>query len=466
MRMISLVIMLLLLQTVQSGEPTRPNILFLFADDQRADTIAALGNRHIKTPNLDRLVQRGISFDQAYMQGGMHGATCIPSRAMLLSGRSLFHIDERLKQHPTWPYAFGQAGYTTFITGKWHNNADSIPFSFQQARSIFAGGMTNPLQAKLIHLEQGKMTAPQLAPKHACEVFADEAIRFISQHQGSPFLCYVPFDAPHDPHIVPDDFPVHYDPASLPVPANFLPQHPFDNGEMVVRDEKLLPWPRTPQQIREMLAEYYRYVSHLDAQVGRILDALEKSPHASNTIVVFAADSGVARGSHGLIGKQNLYEHSIRVPLIITGPGIATGQQTQAMCYLFDVFPTLGELCRVKAPFTSQGISLLSVLRDPRQSARSELLFAYRQYQRAIRQGQWKLIRYPKVNIIQLFNLQTDSDEKHNLSLQPEQAVRVAGMSAQLARLQKAFDDKEPLQVEKPLPAAWSPLVPGNANRK
>lgn len=219
---ISLLAALFLLPSLQCSEPARPNILFLFADDQRADTIAALGNRHIKTPHLDRLVQRGISFDQAYMQGGMHGATCIPSRAMLLSGRSLFHIDERLKQHPTWPHAFGQAGYTTFITGKWHNNADSIPFSFQKARSIFAGGMTNPLQAKLIQMEQGKMTPPQLAPKHACEVFADEAIRFISQHQGSPFLCYVPFDAPHDPHIVPDDFPVHYDPANQPVPANFL----------------------------------------------------------------------------------------------------------------------------------------------------------------------------------------------------------------------------------------------------
>jgi arylsulfatase A-like enzyme len=454
---ISLLAALFLLPSLQGSEPARPNILFLFADDQRADTIAALGNQQIKTPHLDRLVQRGITFDQAYMQGGMHGATCVPSRAMLLTGRSLFQIDEQLKQHPTWPHAFGEAGYTTFITGKWHNNAVSIPLSFQQARSIFAGGMTNPLQAKLIHMEQGKMTSPQLAPKHACELFADEAIRFISQHQGSPFLCYVPFDAPHDPHIVPDDFPVHYDPASLPVPANFLPQHPFDNGEMVVRDERLLPWPRTPQQIKQMNAEYYRYISHLDAQIGRILDALEKSPHASSTIVVFAADSGVARGSHGLIGKQNLYEHSIRVPLIIAGPGIAEGQRTQAMCYLFDVFPTLGELCRIKAPATSQGISLVPVLRDPKQQARSELLFAYRQHQRAIRQGPWKLIRYPQVNVTQLFDLQSDPEEKHDLSQKAEQAAKVKDLMTQLSRLQKEFHDTTPLHVDNPAAATWSP---------
>ena len=115
----------------------------------------------------------------------------------------------------------------------------------------------------------------------------------------------------------------------MPLPPNFLPQHPWDNGEMVVRDEQLLPWPRTPEKVREMNAEYYRYISYLDSQIGRILDALDASPHAKNTIVVFSADSGVARGSHGLIGKQNVYEHSMRVPLIIGGPGIPAGKRTR-----------------------------------------------------------------------------------------------------------------------------------------
>src|SRR5689334_9312432 len=154
--------------------PGRPNVLFLFADDQRADTIAALGNPVIKTPNLDRLVKKGVAFDRAYMQGGLQGATCVPSRAMLLSGQSLFRVDEKLKRDETWPAAFRRAGYTTFMSGKWHNGPDSIAANFQTARSVFAGGMTNPMQARLSHMTDGQLGPPALAPKHACEVFADE----------------------------------------------------------------------------------------------------------------------------------------------------------------------------------------------------------------------------------------------------------------------------------------------------
>ncbi len=107
--------------SLRAAHPAKPNILFLFTDDQRADTIAALGNPIIQTPNLDRLARAGVAFNRAYMQGGMQGATCVPSRAMLLSGQSLFHIDEKLLRDETWPAAFGRAGYTTFMSGKWHN---------------------------------------------------------------------------------------------------------------------------------------------------------------------------------------------------------------------------------------------------------------------------------------------------------------------------------------------------------
>src|SRR3954470_15601226 len=164
-------------QSVAQTETPRPNILFFFADDQRADTIAALGNAVIKTPNLDRLVHSGLSFNRAYMQGGFSGATCVPSRAMLLSGQSLFHIDEKLLRDETWPAAFARAGYATFMSGKWHNGAASLPKVFQHARGVFAGGMTNPESAPLSDLADGKLSPPKVAPKHACEVFADEAIR-------------------------------------------------------------------------------------------------------------------------------------------------------------------------------------------------------------------------------------------------------------------------------------------------
>ena len=435
----------------------KPNILFLFADDQRADTIAALGNPVIKTPNLDRLARSGLAFNRAYMQGAFNAATCVPSRAMLLSGRSVFRIDEKLREE-IWPESFAKAGYTTFISGKWHNGDASLARSFKVARSMFLGGMTNPMKAKLSDVEEGRVGAAKVSSKHACEVFADEAIRFIKEHQSGPFFAYVPFDAPHDPHIVPPDFPITYDVAKIPPPPAFLPQHPWDNGEMAIRDEKLLPWPRTVDAARAYLAEYYQYISYLDAQIGRVLDALEASPYAKNTIVVFSADSGVARGSHGLIGKQNLYDFgSVRVPLIISGPGIPANQRTDALCYLFDVLPTLGKVCGVNGPAASEGIEFSATLADPAKPARGTLIFAYKNLQRAICDSRWKLIRYPQVDRTQLFDLQNDPHEAVNLADKPEHAAKVAELTALLEAEMKRSGDTGTLKVPNPKPAEWHP---------
>ena len=446
--------------------PARPNILFIFADDQRADTIAALGNPAIKTPHLDRLVRSGVAFNRAYMQGGLNGATCVPSRAMLLSGRNLFHIDEKLMRDSTWPEAFGQAGYTTFVSGKWHNGDASLARSFKHARSMFTGGMTNPMQAKLRNVVDGKVGEAKPTPHHACQVFADETIRFLNEHKDGPFFAYLPFDGPHDPHIVPDEFPIHYAADQIPLPPNFLPQHPWDNGEMTIRDEQLLRWPRPPEKVRAMLADYYRYVSFLDAQIGRVLAALDASPFAKNTLVVFAADSGVARGSHGLIGKQNVYEHSMRVPLLISGPGIAAGQRTDALCYLFDVLPTLGQLCGVSGPKSSEGIPFTATLMNPATPARSQLMFAYKNVQRAYTNGRWKLIRYPEVDRTQLFDLQADPHELANLADQPGHAAKVSELTALLEQEMQRSGDPATLKVANPKPAEWTPPKPGAGEGK
>lgn len=454
-RAVAFILILLALASAVAAE--RPNILILFNDDQRADTIAALGNSVIRTPNLDRLCRQGMAFRRAYMQGGFNGATCIPSRAMLLSGQSLFHADEKLLRHRSWPAAFGQAGYTTFATGKWHNGPESLPLCFQHARSIFAGGMTDPLKAPLSDLVDGKLTTPKTGSKHAGAIFADEAVRFLQEHREGPFLCYVAFDGPHDPHVVPPDFPVHYLPDRRLLPPNFLPLHPFDNGDMTLRDEMLLPHPRPPAAVQSMNADYYRYITYLDQQIGRILDALAHSPFASNTFVVFAADSGVARGSHGLIGKQNLYEHSVRVPLIIAGPGIPAGTRTDAMCFLYDVLPTLGKLCGVTNPESSEAREFSATLREPRQPARSELIFGYAAVQRGIRDDRWKLIRYPKINRTQLFDLRKDPFEKRDLAERPKEAGKVHEMTARLESSLKAYGDQCQLTVPNPKPAAWTP---------
>jgi len=206
-----------------------------------------------------------------------------------------------------------------------------------------------------------------------------------------------------------------------------------------------------------MLADYYRYISYLDLQVGRVLDAVEASPDAANTWVVFAADSGVARGSHGLIGKQNLYEHSVRVPLIVAGPGVPAGRRTDALCYLFDVLPTLGKACGVAAPPTSEGREFTALFADPAAAHRRQLLFGYRSVQRALSDGRWKVIRYPQVDRTQLFDLQADPEETNDLAAAPEHAARLADLMGRLAEEQAAVADTQPLTVAKPKPAAWTP---------
>lgn len=428
----------------------RPNVLFLFMDDQQADTIAALGNGILKTPNLDRLVAEGISFDRAYMQGSFNPATCVPSRAMLMSGRTLFRIDERLMDDKTWPAKFGESGYETFISGKWHNGEPSIIASFQQGKRIFSGGMTNPMRAQLSDIVDGKLTQPAVSRKHACTAFADAAIAFLSQSRTEPFLCYVAFDGPHDPHIVPQEFPVQYDPDSIPLPAAFMPQHPWDNGEMNIRDEALLARPRDPNATKRMIADYYRYVSFLDQEIGRILETLAKSEAAANTIVIFASDSGVALGRHGLVGKQNLYEHSLRVPLILSGPGIPKGKRASALVYTYDIYPTLGRLCSVAGPESSLGVDFSPAFDDQQWSAREHMVFAYKNVQRAISDHRWKLIKYLNVDKTQLFDLKNDPQETQSLSDDPAYADQRTRLTQQLIDGLKEAGETERVRAESP----------------
>jgi arylsulfatase A-like enzyme len=182
---------------------------------------------------------------------------------------------------------------------------------------------------------------------------------------------------------------------------------------------------------------------------------VDASPYAANTIIVYAADSGVARGSHGLIGKQNLYEHSMRVPLIVAGPGVAADKRSEAMCYLFDVMPTLGKLCGIATPQGSNGREFSSVLKDPSKPARPFLMFGYKSFQKALNDGRWKLIRYPHVDRTQLFDLQADPDETKDLAAQPEYAERIKAMLAKLGTEMKSDGDNDPLTAAKILPAEW-----------
>jgi arylsulfatase A-like enzyme len=434
--------------------PRKPNVLFLFSDDQRADTLAALGNKHIQTPNLDQLVRRGTACTRAYCMGAMQGAVCVPSRAMLMSGRTLFHVSPTLKDQATWPEAFGKAGYTTFMSGKWHNGPESARRSFRQGKAVFFGGMGDPYKLPVQDFAPGEgLTAKRDSGKHSVELFADSAVEFLKRQKGDrPFLCYVAFNAPHDPRVAPKAYHDRYDPAKLPLPANYLPQHPFNNGDLTGRDERLAPWPRTPGVVRRHLADYYAAVTFLDAQVGRILAALRASGQAENTLVVFSSDHGLAIGSHGLFGKQNLYDDSMHAPLIFAGPGVPKGKRTDALCYLLDIFPTVGELAGVAGPEGSEGKSLAPVLAGKTAKVRDSLFFAYTKVQRAVRDDRWKLLVYPQVNKVQLLDLRDDPAETKDLAADKAHAAEVARLTDLLKGWQKKLGDAQPLRSDKPQP--------------
>ena len=432
----------------------RWNILFVLSDDQRADTIAALGNTHIETPNLDRLVREGTAFTRAYCMGSLQGAVCVPSRAMNLTGRTLFHVRDDLAAQDTWPEAFGRQGYTTFLTGKWHNQQSSALRTFQRGKAIFFGGMGDPYSLPVRDISQKHTLGDErVSGAHSVQQFADAASEFLRAQTGaSPFLCYVALNLPHDPRVAPKEYHRRSNAVVQPLPRNFLLQHPFNNGALTLRDEELAPWPRAPEVVRQHLADYYASIAFLDAQVGRILDALRASGQYERTIIVFTSDHGLAIGSHGLFGKQNLYDHSMRSPLVIAGPGVPKDRRSDAMCYLLDIFPTVGELTGVSAPEGDEGRSLLPTLADPPRAGRDSLFTAYADVQRAVRDDRWKLIVYPKVNKTQLFDLRNDSIEMHDLANDANHVGEVSRLLGMLRAWQGRLDDSVPLTSPKPEP--------------
>jgi len=457
MRWRSIALLVCLFAPAGSATPafSPPNILFLFSDDQRADTIRALGNGLIETPSLDRLVNDGTVFTRAYCMGAMEGAVCTPSRAMLMTGRTLFRVKPDLDRQPTWPEAFGKAGYATFITGKWHNQAPSLVRTFQEGKNVFLGGMGKDPYALTVQDfgEDRTLSAKRPSGKHCVELFADTAIDFLNRQKGDrPFLAYVAFNAPHDPRIAPKEYRDRYDASRIPLPGNFLPQHPFNNGYMVGRDEELAPWPRTPEIVREHLADYYGSITFLDAQIGRILDALRSGGRHENTLIVFASDHGLAIGSHGLFGKQNLYDHSMHAPLILAGPGVPKGRRADALCYLLDIYPTLGDLAGVAGPEGSEGRSLGPVLRGTATKVRDSLFTAYLRVQRAVRDDRWKLLVYPQINKTQLFDLENDPLEMKDLAADPQREAEVRRLTALLQESQRDAGDVQPLTTDKPQP--------------
>lgn len=388
----------------------RPNILLVVSDDQRYDTIRALGNSAIFTPALDRLTRQGVTFTNAFVSNPI----CTPSRACLLSGVDDWHsgvrwFDEKIRPDlPLLPETLQAQGYETFFTGKWHNDRMPAERGFTTTARVFAKGMG---PHEMTFEENG-----QAVSGYSSQLFADAAIRFLRAKPKEPFFAMVSFTSPHDPRTPPEHWRARYSAARMPLPKNFMPKHPFDNGELEIRDEKLLPVPRTEDAVRQELALYYGMISSLDEQLGRIVDALDSTDAGENTIVVFTSDNGLAIGSHGLLGKMSMYEHSVRVPLIFRLPGKrAAGRKVNGLCYNHQIFGTVCDLARVKAPVDVARTSLAGWL-EKKDAGLDAVFSSYRDVQRMVRTEDWKLVWYPKAGRWQLFRVKDDPDELNDLS--------------------------------------------------
>lgn len=432
------------------GDP-RPNIVFIVSDDQRPDTIHALGNEIIHTPILDELVARGSTFTRAVAAYPI----CHVSRAEILTGCTAFRASQQYPNGPINPQlatlanTFRKEGYITCYTGKWHSDGEPRDRGYSLTSGLLSAGGANHAKG-LLRDTQGhaitgypgwtfKTDAGKTEPEkgigltsRTSEYITDGAIQFIERNQTQPFLLHVNFAAPHDPRLMPPGYEGHYDPAQIPLPRNFAPQHPFEHGALQGRDEMLLAKPLDPDDLRRELACYYAVISHMDQQIGRILKSLDTAGILENTLVIFTTDQGLALGSHGLIGKQNLYEHTVGVPLIMAGPGVPQGKRISADCYLRDLFPTFCDLAGIPIPSSVDSRSLKPLLEGSKTRVHDAVIAYFTDTQRMIREDHWKLIVYPQVNRRQLFNLQSDPFEQQDLSADPDQTERIAALHTKL----------------------------------
>ena len=465
-----------------AAEAKRPNILFILVDDQSPFDLKVYNPKStLETPHLDRLAREGMVFDGAYHMGSFTGAVCTPSRHMIMSGRTVWHLPispgaaERSLCPPdleqqTLPAVFNRAGYATMRTCKQGN-------SYEAANRLFT--------VRHDATKRGD-TAESGSAWHGDRVMDYLAQRTASR-DAKPFLIYYGFSHPHDvrdgtPELLAKYGAVNHRDRSTPPPAhprqpalppNYLPAHPFPHGHPGLRDEVAVSgvWERRDERtIRNELGREFACSENIDSQVGRILAKLEAMGELENTYVFYTADHGMAIGRHGLQGKQNLYQHTWRVPFIVRGPGIRPGSRVEGNIYLLDVLATLCDLAGIPAPATSEGTSFKPVLTGAKPVIRDVLYGVYnggtRPGMRAVKQGDWKLIEYDvmdgAVRRTQLFNLAANPDElleehrapavtaltgakpgpdQGNLAADPRHAAKLAEMRALLLAEMRRLHD-------------------------
>ena len=421
----------------------RPNIIFILTDDQSPFTLKAYGNEVCETPSLDRLAAEGMVLDGAYHVGSWSGAVCLPSRTMIQTSINLWKMPDPNKGYPrikpeehvhdmeaalaamppdhparnSMPMAFNRAGYTTFRTCKVGNTYEPASRLYQIRQDI----------------PQRYRTEDNNSDWHG-----ERMMEFLRKREETgdrkPFMAFFGFTHPHDPRYgKPEllekygavnelELPAEPNSDAPPLQPNYLPGHPFHHGHPGLRDEERVQGVmlnRDETTIRNELGREYACIENIDRAIGRVLEKLEAMGELDNTYILYTADHGIAVGRHGLTGKQNLYEHTWRVPFIVRGPGIEAGSRANGNTYLMDVLPTICDLAGIEAPDGIDGKSFKPVLMGEKENIREVLYGVYaggtKPGIRAVKKGKWKLIKYDvldgQVRETQLFNLEENPNE-------------------------------------------------------
>ncbi|MDW7693185.1 sulfatase-like hydrolase/transferase [Flammeovirgaceae bacterium SG7u.111] len=476
---------------VEEEVKKKPNIIFIFADDQAYNTIHALGNEEIITPTLDKMVNEGTTFTNAYNMGAWNGAVCQASRAMLNTGVSVWRAQKAdkvmgswAKEGKMWGNLMQQAGYKTYMTGKWH--VGTSPMNCFDSVTHIRPGMPGDawdhaamMKVFKDSVNTGLLTAQEVMPvgywrpvdeadtvwqpwdkkfggfweggTHWSEVLKNDALGFIDDatQQEKPFFMYLAFNAGHDPRQSPKEFIDKYPLENISLPASYTPEYP--NKELIgcgpdLRDEALAPFPRTEYSVKVNRQEYFALITHMDEQINKILEAVEKSGQADNTYIFFTADHGLAIGNHGLLGKQNMYEHSMRPPLMVIGPDVPKNQKVEANVYLQDIMASTLELAGVEKPAYVEFNSLMDLAKgEKKESHYASIYGAYTNLQRMVRKDGFKLILYPKANKVMLFDLKNDPEELTDLSGDEKYAEVKKSLFEEFLKVQKEMGD--PLDI-------------------
>jgi choline-sulfatase len=348
-----------------------------------------------------------------------------------------------------------RAGYETYMSGKWHVKGINPEDIFDHVKDVRPGmpnqteeGYNRPIEGQPDPWKPWDKTRGGYwkGGKHWSEVLGDNAEEFLDNASKSdkPFFMYLAFNAPHDPRQSPKEYVDKYPLQNVKVPDNFLPEYPYKDSigcSEKLRDERLAPFPRTKYAVKVNRQEYYAIITHMDAQVGRILDALETTGRAGNTYIFFTADHGLAVGHHGLIGKQNMYDHSVRVPLLVTGPRVPKNKKITAPVYLQDIMPSTLELAGIDKPKQVQFKSLMPLINGKARSSYDAIYGGYIDLQRMVTADGYKMIYYPKINKTLLYNLKEDPLEMKNIADDPANAGLIKRSRTRLKALQKEVGD-------------------------